>query len=132
MPERNEDSSVPLLCTEIPQGVESGTEGGDESSAYQVDPAIPSTSTGQTRFRLNKLLGRSRALLKEYFETTEAFRLPLGHPTVAFSETHLYHFLMILTNETMSLTNTTMEKMILDALRGQPTTSQPRPDQFPD
>ena len=130
LPEENEDPSVPLLYTAIPQGVESGTEGGDESSSYQVDPAIPSTSTCQTHFRRNELSGRSRALLKEYFETTEAFRLPLGQPTVVFSETQLYHLLKILTNETMSVTYTTMEKMFLDALEGQPTTSQPRTDPF--
>ena len=65
LPEENEDSSVPLLYTEVPQGVESGTERGDESSSYQVDPAILSTSTGQTHFRLHELSGRSRALLKE-------------------------------------------------------------------
>ena len=102
----------------------------DESNSHQIDPAGPSSSTGQTHFRLHELSGRSRALLKKYFETTEAFRLPLGHPTVAFSETPLYHLLKILTNETMSLTYTTMEKMILDALKGQPTTSQPRTDHF--
>ena len=128
--EESEDPTVPLLYSGIPQGSESGTEGGDESSAHQIDPAAPSTSTGQTRFKLHELSGRSRALLKEYFETAEAFRLPLGHPTVAFLEGQIYHLLKILTNETMSLTYTTMEKMILDALKGQPTTSQPRTDHF--
>ena len=128
--EESEDPTVPLLYSGIPQGSESGTEGGDESSSHQIDPAAPSTSTGQTRFKLHELSGRSRALLKEYFETAEAFRLPLGHPTVAFSEGQIYHLLKILTNETMSLTYATMEKMILDALKGQPTTSQPRTDHF--
>ena len=130
LPEENEDPSIPLLYTGIPQGFESGTEGGDESSAHQIDQAGPSSSAGQTHFKLHELSGRSRALLKEYFETTEAFRLPLGHPTVAFSETQLYHLLKILTNETMSFTYTTIEKMTLDALKGQPTTSQPRTDHF--
>ena len=129
-PEQNEDPEVPLLYTGIPQGFESGTEGGDESSSLQIDQPGPSSSTGQTHFKLHELSGRSRALLKEFFETTEAFQLPLGHPTVAFSETQLYHLLKILTNETMSLTYTTMEKMILDALKGEPTTSQPRNDHF--
>ena len=128
--EENADPNVPLLYSEIPQGSESGTEGGDESSSHQIDPAAPSASTGQARFKLHELSGRSRAFLKEYFETAEAFRLPLGHPPVAFSEGQIYHLLKILTNETMSLTYTTMEKMILDALKGQPTTSQPRTDHF--
>ena len=128
--EENADPNVPLLYSEILQGFESGTEGGDESSSHQIDPAAPITSTGQARFKLHELSGRSRALLKEYFETAEAFRLPLGHPTVAFSEGQIYHLLKILTNETMSHTYTTMEKMILDALKGQPTTSQPRTDHF--
>ena len=130
LPEGNEDPEVPLLYTGIPQGFESGTERGDDSSSHQIDQPGPSSSTGQTHFKLHELSGRSRALLKEFFETTEAFRLPLGHPTVAFSETQLYHLLKILTNETMSLTYTTMEKMILEALKGQPTTSQPRTDHF--
>ena len=130
LPEENEDPNVPLLYSEIPQGFESGTEGGDEFSSHQIAPAVPSSSTGQTHFKLHELSGRSRALLKEYFETTEAFRLPLGYLTVAFLEAQLYHLLNILTNETMSLFYTTMEKMILDALKGQPTTSKPRTDHF--
>ena len=106
--------------------------GTDEShSDFQHDDsALPGTSTGRTGFKLHELSGQSRALLKECFETTEAFRLPLGHPTVAFSETQLYNLLRILTNETMSLTYNTMEKMVLDAVRGQPTTSQSCTDHF--
>ena len=91
---------------------------------------MPSSSTGQTKFKLQELSGQSRALLKEYYETTDAFPLTLGHATVAFSETQFYHLLKVLTNATMRLTYTTMEKMVLDAVRGQPTTSQSHTDHF--
>ena len=115
-PEENKDSRVPVLYAGIPQGIETGTEGGDQScfDFLQIDSAVPSSSTCQAKFKLHELSGQSRVLLKEYFETTDAFPLPLGHPTVAFSETQLYHLLNIFTNETMSLTYTTMEKMVLD------------------
>ena len=132
MPDESETSSLPLLYAGIPQGFGTGAEDTDTSSTrpHQPNPMAPSSSTGQTKFKLHELSGQSRALLKEYFETAEAIRLPLGHPTVAFSETQLYHLLKILTNETMSLTYSTMEKMVLDAVRGQPTTSQSRTDHF--
>ena len=49
---------------------------------------------------------------------------------MAFTETQLFHLLKILTNETMSLAYSTMEKMILEALIGKPTTKQSRTDHF--
>ena len=69
-------------------------------------------------------------MLKEYFEPSDSFPLPLGHPTVVFTETQLYHLLKILTKETMNLTYSTMEKMVLDALKGKPTSKQSCTDRF--
>ena len=80
--------------------------------------------------RLHELSVQSRALSKEYFTPSDFFPLPLGHPTVAFTETQLYHLFKILTNETVSLSYTTMEKMVLDALKGRPTVKQSRTDHF--
>ena len=131
-PEEDDDSRIPLPYAGSLQGAESETEGGDESSSdfRQIDPAMFSSSTAQTKFSLRELSGHSRALLKEFFETTDAFPLPLRNPTLAFSETKLYHLLKILINDSMSLTYTTIEKMVLDAVRGQSTTSQSRLDHF--
>ena len=55
--EENEDSRVPLVYVGILQGVKSGTEGGDESrsDSLQVDPPMPISSTGQTKFKLHEL-----------------------------------------------------------------------------
>ena len=41
----------------------------------------------------------------------------MGHPTVAFTESQVYNLLHALANETMSLTYTTIERMILDAMK---------------
>ena len=102
-----------------------GTEGEDKSGYVprQTDQVGPSTSTSQApRTKLHELSGQSRALLKEYFKPSDSFPLPLGLPTVSFTETQLFQLLKYLTNETISLTYSTMGKMILDALRKKPTT----------
>ena len=48
-------------------------------------PAVPIEADG-----LPQLFGRSRALLRRDFEETDALRLPVGHPTVAFTELQVY------------------------------------------
>ena len=111
---------------------ESGTEGGDESgpgteTVFRVEPGTSGHITGVP---VQELSGRSRAILKQFFDETPPFSLPIGHPTVAFSEPQLYHKLKTLTNETLSQSFTTMEKMVLGAVRGAPTTAQSRTDHF--
>ena len=73
-----------------------------------------------------QLSGRSRALLKRYFEETDAFRLPEGHPIVAFTEPQVYNLLRVLTDETIRMTYSKMERMVIDAVRGIPTTAPSR------
>ena len=99
---------------------ESGTEGGDESGpATEITiQAEPGTSGRTVDVPTQELSGRSRAILKQFFDETPPFSLPVGHPTVAVSEPQLYHLLKTLTNETLSQSFTTMEKMVLGAVRG--------------
>ena len=59
-------------------------------------------------------------MLKQYFEENKAFGLPVGHPTVAFTETQVYNFLRVLTDETLRMSYSTMDRMVLDAVRGTP------------
>ena len=111
---------------------ESGTEGGDESGAATetTSQAEPGTSGRTADVPMQELSGRSRAILKQFFDETPPFSLPVGHPTVAFSEPQLYHLLKTLTNETLSQSFTTMEKMVLGAVRGAPATAESRTAHF--
>ena len=44
--------------------------------------------------------GRSRALIKEHFETSERFRFPPGHPVVAFTESQISAVMRVVADET--------------------------------
>ena len=89
------------LYGQNPVDMESGTDGGDESGICTRRqgleetriPAIPVEADG-----LHQLSGRSRALLKRYFEEADAVRLPVGHPRV-------------LTDYTLRMSHSTMERM---------------------
>ena len=119
------------LYGHIPGIDESGTEAGDESgpnAPHHQDP-IASTSRGLDD-QLPDLSGRSRAILKTYFLEEKAFNLPRGDPTVAFTEPQIYHLLRVLTYETLRMSHTNMEQMILDAVRGRPTALPSRTDTF--
>ena len=105
---------------------------GDTSSEKQ--PLGPGntcgTSRGLSQDRLPDLSGRSRAILKEYFEEASPIRLPVGHTTVAFTEPQVYHLLRTLTDETLRRSFSTMERMVLDAVRGSPTALPSRTSHF--
>ena len=75
---------------------------------------------------LPHLSGRSRALLKRYLEETDAFNLPVGHTTVAFTELQLYNLLRVLTEENIRMSYSTMERTVIDAVKGTPTTAPSR------
>ena len=111
---------------------ESGTEGGHESGpSTEITLQAELGAAGRaTNVPIQELTGRSRAILKQFFDETPPFSLPVGQPTVAFSEPQLYHLLKTLTNETLSQSFTTMEKMVLGAVRGAPTTAESRTDHF--
>ena len=112
---------------------ESGTEGGDDTSSEML---IPGTSKDlapraqPTQSRPSDLSGRSRAILKEYFDEAAPIRLPVGHSTVAFTEPQIYHLLRVLTDETLNRSFSTMERMVIDAVRGSPTVAPSRTAHF--
>ena len=130
-----ETSSVdcPSLYGGIPGVSESGAETSDHPdmtvlSHHQPDP-IASTSRGIDT-QLPELTGRARAILKTYFDETNAFQLPTGQTAVAFTESQVHHLLRVLTNKTLRMSHSTMERMILDAVRGSPTTAPSRTSHF--
>ena len=98
-----------------------------QGSFRQAEPV----SSGHTvNLPVQELSGRSRAVLKQSFDETPPFALPVGHPTVAFSQPQLYHLLKTLTNESLSQSFTTMEKMVSGAVKGAPATAESRTDHF--
>ena len=98
----------------MPQNSSSCTE--DTLTRAPEDPtaqAGPSTA-GLPCPEPRELSGRSRAILKQYFDEEAAtVSLPLGHRTVAFTEPQLYRLLRVLTDETLQMSYTTLEKMVL-------------------
>ena len=121
----------PALYSSVPFGSESGTEACDESepSCSKAKPRKPSTSRGPDD-HLPETSGRRRAILKTYFADAKPFTLPLGHPTVAFTEAQMYHLLRVLSDETLRLSYSTMEKMAFDAVKGKPTVAPSKTSHF--
>ena len=121
----------PPLNGHIPMGTESvaGEEGSSsETFGHMPDPTQPTTTTPKDA-GLKELTGRSRAILKQYFyEDAEAITFPLGHRTVSSTEPQVYHLLLVLTDETLRMSYTTMEQMVIGAVRGMPVTSASRTD----
>ena len=131
--EESSNATCPSLYGGIPSVSESGAETIDPadltiSAQEQLEPE-PSTSRG-TRVQLPELSGRARAILKTYFDETNAFRMPPGPTTVTFSEPQVYHLLRVLSDETLRMSYTTIERMILDAVRGRPTIAPSRTGHF--
>ena len=122
-----------VLYGNNPVTSESGTEGGDEMDSISQEVRLNRPSTSSVR-RLDdglpELSGWSRALLKTYFDEVKSFNLTQGHPTVVFSESQMYHLLRILADKTLSMSYTTMERMVLDAIKGTPTAVPSRTDQL--
>ena len=116
-----------------PFHTESGTEGGDDTSSEALIPGTskdlaPQTQPTQSKF--SELSGRSRAILKEYFDEAAPIRLPVGHSTVAFTEPQIFHLFRVLTDETLNRSFSTMERMVIDAVRGSPTVAPSRTAHF--
>ena len=130
-----ETSSVD--CRSLYGGIPGISDSGGEMSDHhdvtvlsQEQPApIESTSRGFDA-QLPELSGRARAILKTYFEETKAFRFPPRQTAVVFRVSQVYHLLRVLTDETLRMSHTTMERMILDAVRGSPTTAPSRTSHF--
>ena len=112
---------------------ESGTERGDELEPVTQTARLSRPTTSAVRRiedGLPEQSGRSRAVLKTYFDEAKSFDLPQWHPTMIFSETQMYHLLRILADETLSMSYTNMERMVLDAFKGTSTAVPSRTDQL--
>ena len=126
-------SSCPSINGKIPVDIESGTEASDESDLHAGTSSAngPSTSAFKnTADDLLELSGRSRAILKTYFGKAKAFNLPQGHPTVALTEPQLYHLLRVMSDETLRMFYSTMEQMVLSAVKGKPAVAPSRTGPF--
>ena len=61
--------------------------------------------------------GRSRALIKEHFENIERFRLPPGHPVVAFTESQISAVMRAVADETARASYDMLENLFYRASR---------------
>ena len=126
-------ASAPQLYAYLPIGNVADTAGEGSSTdtlAAMPDPMRPSTSAAQDP-KIRELSGRSRAILKQYFDDdASTITFPLGHRTVAFTEPQIYHLLRVLTDETLKMSYSTMEQMVIGAVRGAPVTSSARTGHF--
>ena len=126
-------ASAPQLYAYLPIGNEAETAGEGSSTdtfAAIPDSMRPCTSAAQDP-KIRELSGRSRAILKQYFDDdASTITFPLGHRTVAFTEPQIYHLLRVLTDETLKMSYSTMEQMVIGAVRGAPVTSSSRTNHF--
>ena len=100
-----DDTSEPGSSVSFLRLPESGTEG--DESGFDIRPdhfREPSSSAKTVQFRIGReLSGLCRPNLKQYFDDTPPFSLPIGHPTVSFSEPQLYSLLKFMADETLSM-----------------------------
>ena len=127
-------ASGPALYSFQPVGnvAETAGESSVDTPIHRPDNMRPSTSTSAGQDSgVRELSGRSRAILKQYFDQdATTINFPLGHRTVAFTEPQVYHLLRVLTDETLKMSFTAMEQMVIGAVRGAPVTSSSRTDHF--
>ena len=117
------------LYGNIPNTSESGTEAGKESTTHvaeTIHQGLTATTARRVEDKLPELSGRARAILRTYFDEARVFKLPPGHSAVAFTEPQVYHLLRVHTDETLRRSYDTMERMVLDAVRGKPATGPSR------
>ena len=77
--------------------------------------ATPVNLPGETRDV--PLGGRSPAIIKEHFETSERFRLPPGHPVVAFTESQISAVMRVVADETARASYDMLENLVYRASR---------------
>ena len=126
-------SEIPLLYASIPFGTGSTSETQEDSGSEIHDPGPPGTSRFNPQSQeevLRDLSGRSRATLKQYFEAEDPYTFPVGQRVVAFTEPQVYHLLRVLTDEAINMTCTTMERMVIGAVKGTPVTAPSRTEKF--
>ena len=61
--------------------------------------------------------GRSRASIKEHFETSERVRLPPGHPVAAFTESQISAVMRVVADETARASYDMLENLVYRASR---------------
>ena len=131
-----DDSSqvgCPALYGEIPVGSQSGSEGGDETDAnsFSANRPGPSRTTAHPQEETQReLSGRSRAILKQYFDEAEPFSFSMRHQSVAFSESQVYHLLRFLSDEALNMSCSAMERMVIGAVKGTLATASSRTEHF--
>ena len=126
-------SEIPLLYASVPFGTGSASETQEDSGSEIHDPGPPGTSRFNPQPQeevLRDLSGRSRATLKQYFEAEDPYTFPVGQRVVAFTEPQVYHLLRVLTDEAINMTCTTMERMVIGAVKGSPVTAPSRTEKF--
>ena len=132
--EETSSGDFPSLYGGIPGISESGVETSDHPDitilSQQQQPEMVAYTSRGTDSQLPELSGRTRAILKTYFDETNAFRIPPGQTAVTFTESQVYHLLRVLTDETLRMFHSTRERMILDAVRGRPTIAPSRTNHF--
>ena len=105
-------------------------------SSFHVEEGYSETELREYRKKQEEdpreLSGRSRGTLKKHFSETPVFDLPVGHPTIAFTEPQLYHLLRVISDETVSASWGLLKNLILQAagLRGTTTGTGSRTDHF--
>ena len=93
MEETNQSDPVALYGIN-PFNAESGAEGGDETNSEIQMPGTskdPVPKSQLSHSGLPDFSGRSRTILKVYFDEASPIRLPVEHSTVAFTEPQIYH-----------------------------------------
>ena len=131
--EESSQVGCPILYGSILFESESGTEACDESdleTRVTKHDRLSSSTSKRPDDQLPELLGRSRAILKTYFDEATSFNLPQGHPTVVFKEPQINHLSRVMSNETLKMSHSTMERMVVDAVKGKPTTASSRTGHF--
>ena len=126
-------SEIPLLYASVPFGTGSASETQEDSGSEIHDPGPPGTSRFNPQPQeevLRNLSGRSRATFKQYFEAEDPYTFPVGQRVVAFTEPQVYHLLRVLTDEAINMTCTTMERMVIGAVKGTPVTAPSRTEKF--
>ena len=126
-------SEIPLLYASVPFGTGSESETQEDSGSEIHDPGPPGTSRFNPQPQeevLRDLSGRSRATLKQYFEAEDPYTFPVGQRVVAFTEPQVYHLLRVLTDEAINMTCTTMERMVIGAVKGTPVNAPSRTEKF--
>ena len=126
-------SDCPLLYETIPFGTEAASGGSEDSGSETHDPGQPGTFKFVQQPQeevLRDLSRRSRATLKQYFETEDPYTFPVGQRVVAFTEPQVYHLLRVLTDEAINMTCSSMERMVIGAVRGTPVAIPSRCEKF--